>query len=114
MNWSGTAEAMRDVGMQVVTFFLVVAIIVEFCGGFSVLLGIKGRLGALALFAFLIPVTLLFHGFWQYEGAAQVDQLRNFLQNLAIMGGLCFVVGYGAGSFSFDSYWRKRWLAKKR
>ena len=58
----------------------------------------------MALFLFLIPTTLLFHNFWAYSGADQANQMQHFLKNLAIMGGLLAIVGFGAGPLSCDSY----------
>lgn len=69
----------------------------------SVLAGYKARLGALALFAFLIPVTLVFHSYWTYPAGEQVLQRILFMKNLAIMGGLAQVVAFGPGTLSLDA-----------
>lgn len=102
-HWSQTAEQMTQEGMVAVPLFLVAAIIFELGGGLSVLLGLKARLGALALVAFLVPVTLIFHDFWQYQGPAQMQQMIHFVKNLAIVGGLCIVLAHGAGPVSLDA-----------
>ena len=104
LNWSKTAEAMAGEGMQAVPFFLAAAILVELTGGLSILLGYKARLGALSLALYLIPVTLVFHHFWTYQGPAMENQLQHFLKNLTIMGGLGTLVAVGAGAFSFDAH----------
>ncbi|HYT56152.1 MAG TPA: DoxX family protein, partial [Verrucomicrobiae bacterium] len=52
------------------------------------------RWGALLLFLYLIPVTLIFHNFWAYSGIEMQTQLVNFLKNLSIMGGLLLVAAY--------------------
>ena len=65
-GWSGTAAYMASRGMPAIPFFLLAAMVIELAGGLSVLAGYKARLGALALFAFLIPVTLVFHSYWTY------------------------------------------------
>ncbi len=96
-------KGMAAHGMPAVPFFLVCAIIVELLGGLSVLLGYKARLGALVLAAYLIPVTLVMHGFWTAEGAAMQNQFTHFLKNVAIIGGLLVVVGGGAGPASIDA-----------
>jgi len=93
---------MADKGMPAVPVFLVGAILCEIGGGLSLLLGCKARLGALLLFLFLIPTTLVFHNFWDYQGAEQKMQMINFMKNLAIMGGLALVVGFGPGPISVD------------
>ena len=89
--------------MTMIPFFLTCAILIELLGGLFILVGYKARLGALLLFLYLIPVTLLFHNFWDAEGMAKAMQQINFLKNLAIEGGLLYVIAYGAGGCSFDA-----------
>jgi putative oxidoreductase len=57
-------------------------------GGFSLLLGIEPRLGALLLLLFLRPVTVMYHPFWKRSGAGFVTGADHFLSNLAIIGGV--------------------------
>jgi putative oxidoreductase len=102
-HWSATTESMTKEGMVAVPFFLAMAILFELAGGLSLLLGFKSRYGALALIVFLIPVTLIFHDFWTYEGGQAMNQMQHFMKNLAIMGGLLVVVGLGPGPLSFDA-----------
>lgn len=101
-NFSGTEQFMASKNMPLVPFFLVMAILFESLGGLSVLLGYKARIGALALIVFLIPATLIFHNFWDYQGMEQQMQMINFLKNAAIMGGLTLLLAYGAGALSLD------------
>lgn len=103
MNWSQTADSMAAENMPAVPFFLVMAILVEIGGGLSVLLGYKCSWGALLLAAFLIPVTLTFHHFWTYEGAAIQNQMQHFMKNVTIMGGLIALAAVGAGQYSLDA-----------
>jgi putative oxidoreductase len=55
------------------------------------------------LAAFLVPVTLIFHGFWNYVGAEQQMQMANFLKNIAIMGGLLYIASRPADVYSLDA-----------
>jgi putative oxidoreductase len=71
VDWSGTEAQMAAKGMFAIPFFHVAALLVERGAGLSLLLGYKTRLGALVLFLFLIPVTLVFHHFWTYSGQEQ-------------------------------------------
>jgi putative oxidoreductase len=107
LDWSGTEAHMAAMGMFWVPLFLVAAIVVELGGGLSLLLGYKARLGALALFLFLIPTTLVFHAFWTFPEDQQQVQMINFMKNLAIMGGLWMVITYGPGFCSLDKLTRK-------
>jgi putative oxidoreductase len=103
-NFSGTQAYMAARGMPATTLLLLGAIVIEIGGGLSVLLGYKLRLGALLLFFFLIPTTLIFHtalgGSFPPE-QAQLQQAM-LLKNLAIMGGLLALAAQGAGDFSLD------------
>lgn len=67
---------------------LLFATLFELCGGLSILLGYREKLGAILLILFLIPATVLMHQFWFVEGAMRELQLTHFLKNLAILGGL--------------------------
>lgn len=102
-NWDQTAGYMASKGMPLVPLFLAGAIVFEVAGGLSVLLGYKARVGAALLIVFLIPATLIFHNFWALEGQEQQLQMIMFLKNVAILGGLLLVVGFGAGPMSLDS-----------
>jgi putative oxidoreductase len=102
-NFAGTASMMATKGFPAASAFLLGAIVVEICGGLSVLTGYKARWGAAALFAFLIPTTLIFHNFWAYTGADLEAQMIHFLKNVSIMGGLLSTVAFGSGALSLDS-----------
>lgn len=94
IDWDGNAQAMASQGMPLIPLLLIGAIITELVGGLSVLLGWKARWGALLLFLYLIPTTLIFHNFWAFTGAEMQTQLVNFLKNLSIMGGLLLVAAH--------------------
>ncbi len=94
-GFSATQAYMAARGMKMTALFLAAAIAVEIGGGLSVLLGYRARLGALALFLYLIPVTIVFH-----RAVGDPGQTANLLKNVAIMGGLAAIVSVGAGEFS--------------
>lgn len=107
MDWSGTEKLMADHGMPLVPLLLVGAILTELGGGMSLLLGCKARLGALWLFLFLIPTTLVFHAFWTSPPEKLQIQSIMFMKNLAIMGGLLFIASFGPGPLSVDERGRR-------
>lgn len=94
-TFTQTQGFMGAQGMKMTGMFLVLAILLEVGGGLSVLLGYLPRLGALALFCYLIPVTLVFH-----RNLSDPAQLGHFAGNVAIMGGLMAIVSAGGGVFS--------------
>lgn len=107
MDYQGTAQEMASKGMTMVPLFLYAAVIVETLGGLALILGWFTRPAAGILALFLIPVTWIFHDFWNAPDAERALQMAMFLKNLAIIGGLLYAVGAGAGKFSVDG-WRER------
>ncbi len=83
--------------------YLYAAIAVEILGGLSLLFGYKTRFGALILALFLISVTYIFHDFWNVADPMEKQmQLGHFFSNVAIFGGLLYIVCCGAGRCSLD------------
>jgi putative oxidoreductase len=101
-DWEGTVGHMVGKGMPLASFFLLGAIILEIGGSLSMMFGFNARFGAVALLAFLIPATLIFHNFWALEGMEAKKQLSAFMKNLSIMGGLLIVSYFGSGPLSID------------
>ncbi len=101
-GWSGTIAYMSSQGLPAPQTLLPLAIVAEALGGLSLILGFKPRLGALALIAFLIPTTFIFHDFWTYPADQQHVQMIQFMKNLAILGGLGMVLAHGAGQWALS------------
>lgn len=56
-------------------------------GGTSILLGIKPKLGALAIIGFLASVSPTMHDFWKQEDPGQrMNDMINFSKNMALLG----------------------------
>ena len=56
-------------------------------GGLSILTGLKPRQGLAAVIAFLVPVTLEMHRFWDVQDPQQRSvEMVNFLKNVALIG----------------------------
>jgi putative oxidoreductase len=109
-NFGATHQVMLDHGVPMASIFLLGSILIEVGAGVSVLLGLKARWGAALLIVYLIPVTLIFHNFWAYQGAEHQMQLVNFLKNISIMGGLAQLVAMGPGPISIDqSRYHRGW-----
>ncbi len=100
-GFAGTSAYMASKGLPLPDLLLVLTIIIELGGGLMILLGWRAREAALIIAVFLIPVTVIFHGFWGVEdAAAQAKERIVFMKNLAIMGGLFVIAGLGAGPCS--------------
>jgi putative oxidoreductase len=91
------------------TEFLVIAsTILEIIGLILLITGYKIEFGAIALLIFMIPVTFIFHSFWKYTGMDMMNQMVQFMKNIAVIGGLLFILGMGAGPFSLDNKLSKK------
>jgi len=56
-------------------------------GGLSILAGAKPRQGLAAIVAFLVPVTLQMHRFWdEQDPKARQAETINFMKNMALVG----------------------------
>ncbi len=56
-------------------------------GGASILLGIKPKVGALAIAGFLAGVSPIMHDFWKAEDPNQrQNDMVNFMKNMALLG----------------------------
>ena len=108
-NFQGAVAYSHSVGIYTgLTFLLISATILEIIGSISFILGYKIKVGAVCLLVFMIPVTILFHGFWRYTGQQASMQMINFMKNVCMTGGILFIFGMGAGPFSLDNILKKR------
>jgi putative oxidoreductase len=103
IHYEATAIYMASKGMTMIPLFLYTAALIEILAGLAVLLGYKTRYAAAILVIFLIPATLIFHDFWNAGAVERQLQMIMFLKNLAIAGGLLYVISSGPGSYSCDS-----------
>ena len=99
-NWSGTKGYMVSTGLVATPLLLSLTILIESLGGLALILGYYAAFSGMVLALFLVPVTIIFHKFWQAEGMERQNQRVAFLKNLAIIGGLLFVAAHGAGPLS--------------
>jgi uncharacterized membrane protein YphA (DoxX/SURF4 family) len=61
-------------------------------GGLSLLMGVKPKLGASLVGAFLVGVTPTMHKFWTIEDPqARMGEQVNFLKNIALLGSALMV-----------------------
>lgn len=99
-GYAGTQGYMESVGVPGALLPLVIA--TELGGGLLVLAGLWTRLAAFALAGFSIVAAILFHANFT-DGTQQIM----FMKNLAMAGGLLFLVVHGAGRLSLDG-WRAK------
>lgn len=63
-------------------------------GGASILLGVKPKIGALAVLGFLAGVSPVMHDFWKQEDPGQRQgEMINFAKNMAMAGAALALLG---------------------
>jgi putative oxidoreductase len=94
--YAGTQAYMESMGVP--GFLLPAVILLELGGGLAMVLGWQTRLAAFLLAGFSVLSALLFH-------ANFIDSMQSilFMKNLAMAGGLLFLVAGGAGAWSLDA-----------
>ena len=101
-----TAEGIHhaaELGVPFAALCVPVSGVMAFAGGLSVATGYRARWGAWLLIAFLVPVTLMMHGFWRLQDAQAVHiQQAMFAKNLAMIGAALLLTQFGAGPMSLD------------
>ncbi len=88
--FDATASMMEGAGVPLPQVSLILAILFEVVGSILLLVGKRfAGSGAIMLIVFTALATFFFHDFWNYVGQeAFMNQVRNFMKNLSIIGGL--------------------------
>jgi putative oxidoreductase len=89
--FSYVAGWMNSMGLPLAGLLLAGAIALEVGGGLALITGFQARWASLGLALFLVPVTLVFHGFWSAGAAEFQNQLNHFLKNVAILGAMLVI-----------------------
>ena len=97
-----TAAMMASKGLPMAQVLLVITIAIEFGAGILLVIGYQARWAALAFALWLVPVTLVFHKFWDIPVDQVQNQTNHFFKNVAIFGGMLMVFAFGPGRYSVD------------
>src|SRR5215213_4809113 len=103
----GKAGYTASKGVPEPKIWVILASLLLVVAGFSFITGLRPRVGIGALVLFLIPVTLIMHNFWVFDGMQRVSEMHSFLSNLALLGsGVMFLTIPQPWPLSLD-----RWIA---
>jgi putative oxidoreductase len=92
-----------DLGVPAAGLLVPLSGVLAIAGGISVAIGYKTRWGALALIAFLVPVTLWMHAYWRLSDPQAVHiQQAMFFKNVSMLGAALLISQFGAGPISID------------
>ena len=97
-----TAGYMASAGLPNSTSLAVAVGLFEIVAALALIAGFKARWAALALALFTLAASLMFHRFWDVPVEQQFVQQLLFTKNIAIVGGLLFLTGMGAGKWSVE------------
>jgi putative oxidoreductase len=101
-GFAKTSAYMAGMGLPLSNVLLTLTIALEVGGGVLLVAGWQARWIATAFFGFTFLTAVIFHPFWNADAASFGAQLNNFMKNLAIMGGMLYVMAHGAGPLSLD------------
>ena len=108
-DWDGTVTLMHMKHIANAEPLLALAVVLMALGGISLLLGYYARTGALILFALTIVMSVMIHDYWKITNVVDRDADYDlFIRNMAIAGGLLFLVGMGPGPFAIDQPSKKK------
>lgn len=100
---AATSTHMTDHGIPYANNLVWGVVALELGGGVMLIVGLLTRLVAVMFFFYLIALAVIFHAYWTMTGAAAHAQHSDFFEHLAMMGGMLYVVAFGAGPYSLDA-----------
>lgn len=103
MAVAGSTGYLAKLGFPAPEILIWVVIAVEIGGAALLILGWHTRKVSWLMILFVAIATLMAHRFWQFDAAQYANQMNHFLKNFAIIGGLLYVVAFGAGALSLDN-----------
>jgi putative oxidoreductase len=101
-TYAGSVKYFASLGFPAPEAMVVLAVVIEILAGVMIILGWKTRWAAWLLVLYVIVATAMAHRFWQFPEAQQFNQLNHFLKNLAVIGGLLYIITFGPGRISVD------------
>jgi len=102
-NFDGTAAYVASGGLPLPALLAAGTIALEIGAGLALAVGYRARWAALALAAFTLLATVLFHAYWAAPPERQTTEMLMFMKNLAVAGGMLMVFALGPGGFSVDA-----------
>jgi len=100
--FAGTSGYLAKLGFPAPDLMTALAIAVELGGALLLVAGWRTRGAAWALILFVAVATFAAHRFWEFDASQYRNQMNHFLKNLALIGGLLFVVAFGPGRMAVD------------
>lgn len=99
----GTAGYIGSVGLPLPAVLAVLSGLLEVLGGLAIATGFWARWTALALAAFTLLASVLFHPYWSVPADQQMVTQLLFMKNISIAGGMLILAALGPGPASLGS-----------
>jgi putative oxidoreductase len=99
----GTAGYIASKGLPAPQLLAIATAALEVVAAVLLIVGWQARWAALALAAFTLVASVLFHNYWAMPAEQQMMQQLMFMKNIAVVGGLLAIFAFGAGAWSLDA-----------
>lgn len=86
--WDKPAMWMASKGLPMVDALLAIATFLELAGAVLLIINFKTKWVSVILAGFMLALTFMMHNFWVMEGMMFQTSFLDFIQNIAIVGGL--------------------------
>lgn len=86
--WDKPAMWMASKGLPMVDALLAIATFLELAGAVLLIINFKTKWVSIILAGFMLTLTFMMHNFWAMEGMMFQTSFLDFIQNIAIVGGL--------------------------
>ncbi len=103
LHLQDTIGAVTAAGMPLPNIAGPIGAVIEAVAPVLLIVGLFTRFSALALIAFTAVASYYFHDYWTMVGPERMQNQGNFWKNMAVIGGLCYALGFGAGLISIDA-----------
>lgn len=91
-------------GVPMASVAIALSALIEIAAVVMIVVGYKARLGAAALFLWMIPVSFMMHAFWTIADpmSMQINMIM-FMKNIAMMGAMLMIMSFGSGPKSLKA-----------
>jgi putative oxidoreductase len=93
-----TTQIETTLGMSMPQLLALLTGVLEVICGLMLMFNLGIRFFAFVLIVFVATVTFYFHDFWNQGGIEARNNMVHFLKNIAIIGALLMMFGYGRGA----------------
>ena len=103
VDWDATVSLLSTLGVPFPPIMHFIALTVLVLASVSLIIGLRARVGALALFSFVAVSNIFMNDYWNIADVIErQDAATAFARNLALGGGLLVLMGLGPGRFAIE------------